>query len=211
MNNPKLALSLNLLLLVAVIILFIKVFTGGNVSENSSSNNNTNTDTIKSTYVPTGSVNIAYVRNDSITAHYKYYVVASKKLEALKADAEKTLKQKADYAMKRQKTLSEQAQFMTKIEEQNAMKELQSLEADYQRKEQELYNKLGEEEKNLTDKLYFNIETFLDKYTADNKIDMVLNFVPRMGFLYISPRMDITSDVVRGLNAEYDRIMSAEK
>lgn len=210
MNSQKLSLGLNLILLIAVIILFIKVFSGGGSTEASAQEKVKTVDT-SSTYVPTGSVNIAYVRNDSITSHYKFYVVASGKLEQSRKEAEKTLKQKADYAMSRQKKLNEQAQFMTKVEEQNAMLELQNLQVDYQKKEEELYNKLAEEEKILTDKLYINIEAFLDEYTAQNKIDMVLNFVPRMGFLYISPRMDITSDVLRGLNAEYDRVMGAEK
>ena len=210
MNSQKLSLGLNLILLIAVIILFIKVFSGGGSSETTTTEKGNAVDTA-STYVPTGSVNIAYVRNDSITSHYKFYVVASGKLEQSRKEAEKTLKQKADYAMSRQKKLNEQAQFMTKVEEQNAMLELQNLQVDYQKKEEELYNKLAEEEKILTDKLYINIEAFLDNYTAQNKIDMVLNFVPRMGFLYISPRMDITSDVLRGLNAEYDRVMGAEK
>lgn len=212
MNNQKLSLALNGILAIAVIILFVKVFGSGSTNNTTGNNVVENGNKTPNTEIPVsttfdGNAKIAYVRNDSIMVHYKFYVKASKQLEGKRAEAEKTLKRKYDHMLNRQKQLSEQAQFMTKSEEQKAMQEMQNLQVDYQNTEQKLMNDLGLEEENLTNKLYDNIENFLDKYTQEHEIDMVLNYVPRMGFLYISPKMDITTDVLRGLNDDYDRVM----
>ena len=207
MNSSKLSLGLNIGLLIAVIFLFVKVYSGPATSSETEEPAETKTEISGK---PMAGAKIAFVRNDSIQSSYKFYIKSEKELQESKDAAEATLKKKAEYAMAREKKLNDEARFMTQSEQQKAMMELQNLQMDYQRKQEELMNDLAMKEQNLTDKLYQNIEAFLDGYVKEHKIDIVMNYVPRLGFLYINPEMDITADVVKGLNAEYDNAMNGK-
>ncbi|MBX7095878.1 MAG: OmpH family outer membrane protein [Flavobacteriales bacterium] len=207
MNSSKLSLGLNIGLLIAVIFLFVKVYSGPATSSETAEPAETKTEISGK---PMAGAKIAFVRNDSIQSSYKFYIKSEKELQESKDAAEATLKKKAEYAMAREKKLNDEARFMTQSEQQKAMMELQNLQMDYQRKQEELMNDLAMKEQNLTDKLYQNIEAFLDGYVKEHKIDIVMNYVPRLGFLYINPEMDITADVVKGLNAEYDNAMNGK-
>ena len=62
--------------------------------------------------------------------------------------------------------------------------------------------KLMEDEKNLSLKLNGDIQKFMKQYARSKGFKYVLGYTTGGGILYASDSLDITQDVVRGINGE---------
>jgi outer membrane protein len=69
--------------------------------------------------------------------------------------------------------------------------------------QQSLSQQLMEEEAKLNRELYNRITEFLKKYGVENGLQVVLKFDPTSDVLYGGQALDITTDVVKGLNDNY--------
>jgi outer membrane protein len=70
--------------------------------------------------------------------------------------------------------------------------------------QQSLQQQLMQEEAKLNKELYDRITTFLKGYGKDNGLQVVLKFDPTSDVLYGGESLDITHDVIKGLNASYE-------
>jgi outer membrane protein len=64
-------------------------------------------------------------------------------------------------------------------------------------------NNLAVEQGKKTDELLTKIQDYLAKYNAGDKYDMVIGYSKGGGVLYAKEDLDITQDVLKGLNEEY--------
>jgi outer membrane protein len=62
---------------------------------------------------------------------------------------------------------------------------------------------LQQEQAKKTDALLTNIQNYLKKYNSGNKFDMVIGYSKGGGVLYAKEDLDITQEVLKGLNEEY--------
>jgi outer membrane protein len=69
--------------------------------------------------------------------------------------------------------------------------------------QQTLSQQLMEEEAKLNKELYDRITTFLKRYGAENGFQIVLKFDPTSDVLYAGEALDISDQVIEGLNADY--------
>ncbi|MGE0590329.1 MAG: OmpH family outer membrane protein, partial [Cyclobacteriaceae bacterium] len=74
--------------------------------------------------------------------------------------------------------------------------------------QESLAQELAVEEGKLTQDLYEKITNYLKKYGNENGIHAVFKFDPSSDLLYAGEVMDITNDVVAGLNDEYKATVS---
>lgn len=152
-----------------------------------------------------GGLKVAYIDTDTLMAKYQYALDLQKELEQYQASKENSLKNEmnklqSDYQNYLQTgdklTLAQQKSKEEELQQRG--QKLQSLEGEYAMQVQE---KLLKESEKMTKAVY----AFIREYNAANQqFDIILsksfNSSP---VLYGNPGMDITQEILDGLNEEY--------
>ena len=187
------SLILNIVLLIAVGVLYFLHFSGGSSSASSSDQGSS---------VPSD-VKIAFITSDSVLEHYEYLKVNKEQLEA------KTKKMDADYRNRAQGLQNEIAAYQRNVGNMT-LTQVRATEEDLGKKQQnlQLYQQslgqtLMEEEQKLNKELYDRVTAFLKKYGAEHDLQVVLKYDPTSDVLYGGKALDITGDVIKGLNEGY--------
>lgn len=202
----NLSLIINGVLAIAVAILFYQVHTlkSGSSSTDVSSESKTVEMPIVNSNTTLADTKIAYINTDSINEHYAYIADFTKVLRAKKNNIEAqmqslTAKFQKDYEAFQQ---SAQAGIAPQSELMKQEENLKRQQQDLANKELQMQN-LGVEleEKNM--ELNKNVKKYLKTFN-NGKFDYILSYsdlVPTI--LLTNPKLDITNDVLKGLNAEY--------
>lgn len=160
-----------------------------------------------------GDLKIAYVEVDSIMTQYKFCVEQSAVLEKKAQNIESTINQKAqalqaainkfqdDYQNNRITSQSEGEQRQAAIQKQQA--DLQSL-------QQRLSTDFQTETENFNQTLRDSIQNYLAQYNKDKKYSLILT---KQGdnILYADKALDITDEVIAGMNKAYKGVPAAKK
>ena len=196
----NLSLILNIVLLVAVIILYVLHFSPTRAERSASTTDTTAVD-----------LNIAYINSDSVLKHYDYLKVNRDQLEA------KTKKMDSDYRNRAvglqneitayQRNVSSMTLGQARAAEEDLGKKQQNLQL-YQ---QSLQQQLMQEEAKLNKELYDRITKFLKGYGQEKGLQVVLKFDPTSDVLYGGESLDITQDVIAGLNKMYEEEKTGAK
>lgn len=183
------SLILNGVLIVAVAVLYVLHFSGNK----------------KETQIPVtpSDLKMAYINSDSVLKYYEYFKVNKDRLEARGKTLDQDLRNRAqslqnDYEAY-QRNLSNLTIGQAKAIEEDLTKKQQNLEMYRQRLGQEL---MGEESKMNTE-LYAKVTTYLKKFGQENGLQVVLKFDPSSDLLFGGDSLDITKQVITGLNDEY--------
>jgi Outer membrane protein (OmpH-like). len=99
--------------------------------------------------------------------------------------------------------LQKKGENMTQAEGERAQRELQTMDRNYARREQELQNELQNKQVDLLKKLNTEIETFLADYNKEKGYAYIFSYQPGNLLYFKDTLFDITPDVVRGLNELY--------
>jgi len=195
----NLSIILNIVLLVAVSILFYLHFSDGKT-----------TSPVPSTQ-HSGDLKIAYINSDSVLKYYDYLKVNRELLEG------KTKKMDQDFRNRAQGLQNEFAAYqrnvnsMTLGQVKAAEEDLGKKQQNLQLYQQSLSQQVMEEEAKLNRDLYQRITSFLQKYGEENGLQVVLKYDPTSDVLHVSDALDISQDVIKGLNAEYQQEKSGTK
>jgi outer membrane protein len=122
---------------------------------------------------------------------------------------EKTKKMDADYRNRATGLQSEINAYQRNVNTMT-LGQVKAVEEDLQKKQQNLQmyqqtlmQQLQEEEGKLNRDLYDRITKYLKKYSEDKGLQVVLKFDPTSDVLYGGQALDISQDVISGLNQEY--------
>ena len=189
-------LIFNVIIVIAIVILYVLHFTG-------SSNTPVFTSTSDSSHVVDGSAQTVYVNGDSLLENYEYFKKAKKDFEAKTSRTENEIAAKRSSLEKEFATYQQQA--ATLSADQRA-----KVEESLMRKEQELRSfgesaaaKLQEEQVAFNEKLFDKVSAYLKVHTKGKNYKIVMNYTKGTGILYANDSLDITNEVLEGLNAEY--------
>lgn len=202
----KISLGLNILLIAAVAYLFTRI--GGNAADTPGDGQpQFYLDTAAKTFVPGQGSIVAYVLGDSINANYRFITEKEDELIASSKNSEARIEREIAQAQNRYMELVGKAEaggFASQEEVAKAEEELAGLD----QKIQELQARESERNAQLAGELqkefFERVQKFLTAYAAQRGIDVVLNLQPGGMMLYGSDSLNITSEVIRGLNAEYE-------
>lgn len=187
----NLSLILNAILLVAVGVLFYLHFSAGKPSGTSESS------------TTPGDLQIAYINTDTVLKYYDYLKNTQVKLEQKKAKMEQDYRNRAmglqNEIAAYQRNVSAMTLGQVRATEEDLGKKQQNL----QMYEQSLSQQLMEEQAKIQKELYDRITVFLKKYGSDKGLQVVLKFDPTSDVLFAGQPLDISQDVISGLNAEY--------
>lgn len=189
----NLSLVLNVVLLVAVAVLYFLHFSGKS-SDRQAGN------LISSV---SGDPLIAFINSDSVLKNYQYLDVKRKELE------EKTKKLDKEYQNRVQGLQSEITNYQRNVGNLT-LSQARALEEDLQKKqqnlrvyEQSLTQELMGEEAKLNKELYDRVTAYLKKYGQSNGLHIVFKFDQTSDLLFAGDSLDITREVIAGLNSEY--------
>ena len=143
---------------------------------------------------------IAYVNNDSLLKHYESYQAALKKLQGKTRRLERDLKNRTKGFETEVANFQQTAQSMTIAQAQRTQEDLRNKEQNLIKYQNKLQQDLLIEENTLTNRVYNEISEFLNEYAENRQIDLVLTYTRGSGVWYGSEGLDITEQVIAGLN-----------
>src|SRR5688572_3001187 len=188
----NLSLILNAILLVAVGILFFLHFSGSKAAAG-------NADSSSTSALP-GDLKIAYINSDSVLQQYEYLKANRVQIE------EKTKKIEQEYRNRAQGLQNEITAYQRNVSNMT-LGQVKAVEEDLGKKQQNLQmyqqslsQQLMEEEDKLRKDLYDRITAYLKKYGNEKGLQIVLKFDPTSDVLFAGQPLDISQDVITGLN-----------
>lgn len=198
----------NCILLVGLVLLYIFHFTGIGAKGGKSL---ANADAKAPVAVSEGGVKIAYVNTDTLMAKYQYALDLQKQLKDFQTAKENSYKQQMIQFQKDYEAyVKGGGENMTLSQQQAKEKELTerqqrliSLESEYS---QQIAEKTMKEGENMTKAVY----NFIREYNAQNQqFDIILSkSFSNSPLLYGNEGMDITDEILKGLNEEYAKVKS---
>ncbi|MBI3517947.1 MAG: OmpH family outer membrane protein [Bacteroidetes bacterium] len=203
----NLSLIINGVLAIAVAVLFYQVHSlkSGGVQSADTTSEPAAKPVIVTSSTNLADAKIAYVNTDSINEHYQYIADFTKVIRNKKATLEAQMQSMTAKFQQEYEAFQQSAQ--AGVAPQS---ELQKQQASLERQQQELSNKelqmqnLGVEleEKNM--ELNKSVKDYLQKIN-NGRFDYILSYsdlVPTI--LLTNPKLDITDEVLKGINAEYN-------
>lgn len=187
----NLSLILNIVLFVAVGVLYYLHFSAGKPAS------------AEEGAVSPKDLSIAYINSDSVLKYYDYFKVNRDRLESKGKKLDQDLRNRAqgfqnDYEAY-QRNVSNLTIGQAKAVEEDLAKKQQNL----QMYQQSLSQEMSAEEGKVTQELYKRVTEFLKKYGQENGLQVVLKYDPTSDVLFGGASLDITKQVVDGLNGEY--------
>ncbi|HEY9008829.1 OmpH family outer membrane protein [Ohtaekwangia sp.] len=189
----NLSLILNIVLLVAVAVLFYLHFSSSKPAASGD------------TAVEPGALTVAYINSDTVLKYYDYLKAQKVQLEEKSKSLEQEYRNRAiglqNEIAAYQRNVNSMTLGQVKATEEDLGKKQQNLQL-YQ---QTLSQQLMEEEAKLNKELYERITNFLKKYGTEKGLQVVLKYDPSSDVLFAGEALNISKDVIDGLNSEYNQ------
>jgi outer membrane protein len=191
-------LIFNVVIVIAVIILFVLVLKPASSQPVDEKSNKTN--------VEMKEPSLVYVNTDSLLVHYEFAKYLKEQL------LKKEEKSRTDYNEKAKVFQQEVYEYQRKAQNngflslERAKQEQQRLaqqESDLQELNNRLSNQLMVEQGNVSQQLRDTLESYLKEIQPKYKFTMVLSNTAGDNVLYGEKGLDITNEIIKGLNARY--------
>ncbi len=190
----NLSLAINGVLAIAVAILFYLHFSAP-VSSNT-------TVTVNTDDAPTGE-QIRYVNSDSLLNNFVFYKNLRETAEAKRGKVEKDFINKKQSFEQEVMAYQQAAATMSDLQRQTKEQQLGKKQQELAVYEQKQTDTILKAEQKATDELFKKINDYLKVYSQKSGVKVVLAYTRGSGILYASDSLDITKEVIEGLNKEY--------
>lgn len=182
----NLSLILNIILIIAVAFLFYKVY-----SEKESA--------MTRTEVP-ADASIVFVNSDSLLDNYKYFIELKTVMEKKSDSIDMILKSKARELDSQIQLYQKQSIGMTDMEKQSIEEKLMEKQQGLMQMKQDMMGMLADEEATLNDSIHTNLVNYLKEFNKQRKYHYILGYQKGGGILLANDSLDITNEVLEGLN-----------
>jgi len=191
----KISLVLNGLLIIAVLFLFSSLGNGAGNTQGESGFDGGNAD----------GLTVVYIMEDSILSGYDYVKEEGQRLEEKVTQKQMQIQQEMNTYQTEAARWEELLANSKDQETYNmAMQDMQKRERDIQAMQNSLENMKVQFSEDLT----LRVQDYLKDYAADHGIDIILNDAQvGSSILYSTASLDVTADVLKGLNEEYAQEM----
>ncbi|PSK89277.1 OmpH family outer membrane protein [Taibaiella chishuiensis] len=147
---------------------------------------------------------IAYVNLDTLGDRYEYFKTKKADFEKRQAGMEAEVERLAqnlqsEYAAFQKKA---QAGTLTQAEGEAAQKKLAGMQQNVESRRQSLGGQLMKEQEEFNKELQDRLDNYLVKYNANKGYDFILSYVKGGNILLANKALDITEDVIKGMNEE---------
>nr|WP_237390486.1 OmpH family outer membrane protein [Fulvivirga sediminis] len=147
---------------------------------------------------------VAYVDSDSVVKNYDFF---KKKQEELTAKSEKLQNEYKNRAEGLQREVNDYQRNVNNL----TIGQAKALEEDLMKKQQNLRmyqeslsQQLMQDQNKVQAELYEKVSEFLKGYSSKKGLELVVQYTPGSDVLYANDSMNITGDVIKGLNEAYN-------
>lgn len=197
----KFSLILNIVLVIAVAALFFLHFAGGNKNDSTRTSNSGD-----STAIFSGNTRVAYIQIDTLLNNMLMYKDLSDKLAGKQQQLEASFatkykafeKEVVDFQTKVQKGL------LTRLEMQEVDQQLGNKRLELENQRNEYLVQLQEENGVAQNQVIDYIMKYLEEHNSGVDYDYVFSYSFGGGLLFANKSLDITGEVLAGINAKYE-------
>ncbi len=186
----NLSLALNAVLLIAVAVLYYLHFSTPKAESNAGSGVGRN-------------LQIAYIKSDSVLQHYEYFKVNRDRLEAKGKRMDQDLKNRAQGLQNEFETYQRNANSLTMGQARAVEEDLGKKRQNLQLYQESLNQEMMNEQNKMTRDLYERVTAYLKTYGNERGLQVVLKNDASSDLLFGSDSLDISNDVIIGLNNLY--------
>jgi outer membrane protein len=200
MRIEKILVISHIILFVLLVYLFVKFYSINTIIQNTS---NTLSSPKDLQTFNKAKCRIAFINTDTLLENFNYFQNELKRFEEKKRKIENQLQIQAQALEKEFMAYREKGKqgLLTADEIEQTEYKLSMKNENLMRQRDEMLSKLLDEEKELNNKVFDLIENFLAEYNQKkNQYDLVVGYSKGSGVLYGSPSIDITKEVLTGLN-----------
>nr|WP_155169842.1 OmpH family outer membrane protein [Fulvivirga kasyanovii] len=148
---------------------------------------------------------VGYINADSVLKNYDFFKEMQEKLQERGQKLEDEYKSRAEGLQKEvndyQRNVNNLTIGQAKAVEESLMKKQQNL----RMLQESLSQELIKEESKINQELYEKITSYLDDYSKNHGLQMVVKYNQGSDVLYASDSMNITNAVIKGLNDAYKK------
>lgn len=145
---------------------------------------------------------VAYIDVDSLQNNYEYYKKIKTELDHKQTASTDEITNLQKRYQNRAMQLQQKGPTMSQQDQESAMKEINQMQQDLQAKKQSLDNDLFSYNSKMKEDILNRIQNYLKEYNKDGRYDYILSYEPGFMF-YKDTALNITRDVIEGLNKEY--------
>ncbi len=198
----KSSLILNVILLIAVVVLYVLYFTG------KSSSGEAVQPVAGITETGVSERSIVYVNMDTLLANYDMFADLQDRLQKKQQDSESKLNARGQKWQTKVNEFQSNLQkgLITRSEAQKIQNQLQQEQQEIMQMKDDLANSLMEEQQVGSRKVIFSIVDFLDGYSQEHHYRYVLSTTVGGAVLYGDKQLDVTQEVLEGLNEKYKTV-----
>jgi outer membrane protein len=186
----NLSLALNVVLLIAVAVLYYLHFSAPKAQSYGGAGIGKN-------------LQIAYIKSDSVLQHYEYFKVNRDKLEAKGKRMDQDLKNRAQSLQNEFETYQRNSSNLTIGQARAVEEDLGKKRQNLQLYQESLNQEMLVEQNKMTKDLYDRVTAYLKTYGDARGLQVVLKNDASSDLLYGSDSLDISNDVIKGLNDLY--------
>ena len=191
-NN--ISIGLNVVLLIAVVVLYVLHFNG---------DADTAEQTEVSSVAPTD-LSIAYVNSDSLLKNYSFFQELEKQLIDKRDKLNVEYQNRAEGLQKEISNFQATAGNMTISQARAVEEDLRKKQQNLMMYQEQLGQQLMQEESKMNAELYDKVSKYLHEYGMTKDLQIVLTYTKGSGVLYANEGLDITDQVLEGLNDAYN-------
>lgn len=184
------SLGLNAVLLVAVGVLYYLHFSGSKSG-------------IATGSASLGPSKLAYINSDSVLKYYEFTKVNVGKLEDKGKRMEQDLKNRAMSLQNEIENYQRTRNSLTIGQAQAIEEDLGKKQQNFQMYQQSASQELSNDQDKMSRELYEKVTEFLKKYGQENGLQFVLKFNSSSDVLFAGDSLDISKQVIDGLNNAY--------
>jgi outer membrane protein len=159
----------------------------------------------------TGDLKVAYINSDSVLKYYDYYKEVRTRFETKGKKLDQDLQNRAQSLQNEIGAYQRNVNTMTIGQAKAVEEDLGKKQQNFRLYQQSIEQELSNEQAKVNVELYRNITTFLKAYGVEKGLEAVLKYDPSSDLLYGSAGLDITQDVIKGLNEAYQQNQLVKK
>jgi outer membrane protein len=150
-----------------------------------------------------GEGRIAYVNIDTLEAHYEYLKNKKDQFKKRQQDVDAELQRSAQQIQNDYMNVQKKAQnnTLTQSEYEAAEKRLTQMQQSLETRKQVLTEQLLKEQDDFNKDLQQRLDKFLEGYNKDKHYDYILSYSQGGSILFTNKDLDITNDVIKGMNS----------
>ena len=193
----NLSIILNVVLIIAVAYLYVAHFSNPSTEIESAEAGDENVENFQN-------VSIAYINSDSLLSNYDFMKEIEAQLSEKQEKFEKEYQNRAQGLQQEISDFQRTAANLTRAQGQALEESLMQKQQNLVRYQENLTLQLRQEEAKLNEELYEKVSAYLKEYGKKYDLQLVLTYSRGSGVLYGNEDLDISKEVIKGLNEAYN-------